>query len=233
MDPGHYCRDVESYLCRKNDGHLIRVVGPAFELVCGWAEREIPLRVVCGGIDRAFERYHAKGARRRPLRIEFCEADVLDVFDGWRRAVGVGEVDRPGGDRSAQGTARTSLAEHMTRVAQRLGRWAESGQAPAEVAGSVTRLVDDLDAGVELARTARGAARRRLVDRLAEQERQLIAELRDRVDPTLHAHLRETAARELEPFQGRMPPDRFQEALSAATQQLLADHLRVPRIRFE
>ena len=32
-----YCRQVEAYLCRKNDGHLVRIVGPAFEQVCGWA----------------------------------------------------------------------------------------------------------------------------------------------------------------------------------------------------
>ena len=88
-DPETYCREVEAYLCRKNDGHLIRIVGPAFEQVCGWAARGVPLNVVNRGIDRYFERYYAKGPRRRPVRIEFCEADVLDVFDEWRRAVGV------------------------------------------------------------------------------------------------------------------------------------------------
>src|SRR5215468_6414924 len=93
-DPGsrpseEYCRQLESYLCRKNDGHLIRIVGPAFEQVCGWAVRGVPLAVACRGIDRYFERYYAKGRRRRPVRVEFCEADVLDVFDEWRRAVGI------------------------------------------------------------------------------------------------------------------------------------------------
>ena len=32
-----YCREIETYLCQKNDGHLIRVVGPSFEIVSGWA----------------------------------------------------------------------------------------------------------------------------------------------------------------------------------------------------
>ena len=68
---------------------MIRIVGPAFEQVCAWAARGVPLRVACRGIDRYFERDYAKGPRRRPVRIEFCEADVLDVFDEWRRAVGV------------------------------------------------------------------------------------------------------------------------------------------------
>ncbi len=233
MDPGQYCRDVESYLCRKNDGHLIRVVGPAFELVCDWATREIPLRVVFGGIDRTFERYHSTGSRRRPLRIEFCEADVLELFDGWRRAVGVGEVDRPDADRSVSRGARTSLAEHISRVVDRLGRWVEGGQVPDEMAAAVNQLIDELDATADSARTARGSVRRQLIDRLAAQERDLIAALMDHIEPALRARLREDAAHELEPFQERMPPDRFQDALRAATQQLLTDRLNMPRVRFE
>jgi hypothetical protein len=88
-----YCRDVEAYLCRKNDGHLIRIVGPAFEQVCGWATRGVPLNVAMRGIDRYFDRYYAKGPRRRPVRVEFGEADVLDVFDEWRRALGITIAD--------------------------------------------------------------------------------------------------------------------------------------------
>ena len=91
-----YCRQVEAYLCRKNDGHLIRIVGPAFEQVCGWAVRGVPLNVAMRGIDRYFERYYAKGPRRRPVRVEFCEADVMDVFDEWRRALGITAVDSVG-----------------------------------------------------------------------------------------------------------------------------------------
>jgi len=33
VDTAAYCRDIETYLCRKNDGHLIRIVGPSFEIV--------------------------------------------------------------------------------------------------------------------------------------------------------------------------------------------------------
>jgi hypothetical protein len=88
-DPGEYARQVERYLCQKNRGHLIRVVGPAFEMVCGWATTGVPLKIALRGIDRCCERLEARGPRRRPVRIEFCEADVLDAFDDWRRAVGV------------------------------------------------------------------------------------------------------------------------------------------------
>ena len=94
-----YCRSIETYLCRKNDGHLIRVVGPSFELVSGWAAQGVPLKVAFSGIDRYFERYYRKGPRRRPVKIDFCEADVLDAFDEWRRALGLRRtVDAAAGD---------------------------------------------------------------------------------------------------------------------------------------
>src|SRR5881275_3594736 len=89
MSSPDYCREIEAYLCRKNEGHLVRIVGPSFELVCGWASRGVPLKVAYRGIDRCFERYYAKGPRRRPVHVDFCEADVLDVFDQWRRALGL------------------------------------------------------------------------------------------------------------------------------------------------
>src|SRR5262249_59504727 len=78
-----------TYLCRKNDGHLIRVVGPSFDIVSAWASRGIPIKIAFEGVDRYFERYYRSGPRRRPVKIDFCEADVLDVFDEWRRATGV------------------------------------------------------------------------------------------------------------------------------------------------
>jgi hypothetical protein len=89
IDLDGYCRAIESHLCRKNDGHLIRVAGPTFDLVRGWAEQGVPLKVALAGIDCTFERYYRKGARRRPLQVSFCEADVLDAFDAWRRAIGL------------------------------------------------------------------------------------------------------------------------------------------------
>src|SRR4030095_913639 len=88
-DVAEFCREIETYLCRKNDGHLIRVTGASFELVSGWAERGVPIKVAYAGIDRYFERYYRQGPRRRPVKIDFCEADVLDVFAERRRATGV------------------------------------------------------------------------------------------------------------------------------------------------
>ena len=45
VDADAYCREIEAHLCRRNAGHLVRVVGPAFEMVAGWAAKGIPLKV--------------------------------------------------------------------------------------------------------------------------------------------------------------------------------------------
>ena len=81
MTPDAYCREIEAYLTRKNDGHLVRIVGPSFDRVRGWAEQGVPLKVAFQGIDRYFERYYARGPRRRPVHIDHCEADVLEAFE--------------------------------------------------------------------------------------------------------------------------------------------------------
>src|SRR4026209_7357 len=113
MDASDYCREIEAYLCRKNEGHLIRIVGPAFEQVCGWANLGVPLKVAFRGIDQYCERYYAKGPRRRPVRIEFCEADILDLLDPGRRAMGV----PPPGTGPAEGgpEKKPPLGKHIER----------------------------------------------------------------------------------------------------------------------
>ena len=136
VDVGEYCRIVEDHLTRVNAGHLVRIVGPAFELVRQWAEAGIPASVVFRGIDLKAER-HRLGRAKRPLRLEFCEADVREVYRRWRRAVGLFGIDEPpdgrsdgtneaqdGGDAAAEpeNRRRPSLTRHLDRAVERLTR---------------------------------------------------------------------------------------------------------------
>ena len=176
-----YCRELEAYLCRKNGGHLIRIVGPAFDLVTRWAEQGVPFNVACAGIDRFFERYYRKGPRRRPVRVEFCEADVLDAFDDWRRAVGVRshpalhrpDADADLGDEASRHPRRPSLALHIERAVARLT--ALRGGAEAALHTSLGDAVRELDAMLGDARRARGESRDAIVRRLAAIDASLIA----------------------------------------------------------
>ncbi|MBI3049604.1 MAG: hypothetical protein HYY76_14970 [Acidobacteria bacterium] len=233
-DRASYCREVEAYLCRKNDGHLIRIVGPAFEQVCGWAARGIPLNIVYRGIDRYFERYYAKGPRRRPVRIEFCEADVLDVFDEWRRAVGVGAAAfAPGAsDDAPAARPRASLPAHLDRVVARLTALRAGGER-SWLDGALDASVRELDAARAGAKSLRGERREALVARLRELDRGLVEAARAGCDPALLEGLAGEADEQLSPFRSRMTADVYRQSRQACIDRLIRDHFKLPTITFE
>jgi hypothetical protein len=225
MEPSEYCRALETYLCRKNEGHLIRIVGPVFEQVCGWAAQGVPLTIACRGIDRYCERYYAKGPRRRPVRIEFCEADILELFDDWRRAVGVGASDA-GPDR------RDTLPTHLGRAIARLTTLRAGPARSTRFDENVAAITRELDAMRSGARQARGDTRTLLLEQLAALDRRLIEaaseELRGR-----RAALEEEARAEIAPFALRMTKEAHAQAVRVALDRAIRDALGLPVIAFE
>lgn len=234
-DRASYCREVEAYLCRKNDGHLIRIVGQAFEQVCGWATRGIPVKIVCRGIDRYFERYYAKGPRRRPVRLEFCEADVLDLFDDWRRAVGVGAATQADGDRPDEDAAterkRGTLPAHLERVVARLTALRGGADRSRDV--TLDDIVRELDAVRAGSKGLRGEAREALLERLRALDLRLLQTARAGCDgPTLQ-RLGAEAEVQLAPFRDRMAPGVYAQSKQACIDRLIREHLRLPTMAFD
>lgn len=226
IDPSEYCREIETYLCRKNEGHLIRIAGPVFEQVSGWAMQGVPLAVAFRGIDRYCERYYAKGARRRPVRVEFCEADILELFDDWRRAVGVSRlVDLPQG--AEPPARRDSLPAHLERAIARLTAMRASGRSPV-FDRRLDEAVRELDRARAVATQARGEARTSLIERLASLDRELLAAARAEVDEARRAALVAEAGREIAPFAARMTPEARARAIDAAVDRLLRDLVGLP-----
>ena len=243
MDPGAYCREIEAYLCRKNGGHLIRIVGPAFERVCGWAEAGVPLQMVVRGIDRKLERYLAVGRTRRPLRIEHCESDVLEVFDEWRRAVGVtlvpdrsvddaepAPVESPEADRPVR--RRLSLPAHIDRVLTRATNQLAQSEAAPGIHAALERVIADVDVLRHTASGARGETRAELVERLATIDQRLIAAARTAAGSSLEG-IQDAARAELASFQTRMAEAPFARALAACTDRLLCERFKLPTVRFD
>lgn len=222
-----YCREVESYLCRKNGGHLVRIVGPAFEQVKGWAEQGIPLKIVFRGIDAACDRHQTKPGRRRPLRIEFCEADVLKAFDDWRRTVGTVEPTE-----DAPASRKEPLASHIERAVQRLLAVRTSGRDDA-LAHGIASTVASLDELVTNARQARGDARAAIIAKLADLDGALMSIARDRVDALTAGALRKEAEAELSPFLARMTAEAKQRAIALAIDRLLRESLALPTLIYE
>jgi hypothetical protein len=230
-----YCREVEAYLCRKNDGHLIRIVGPAFEQVSEWAREGIPLKVALSGVERYFERYYRKGPRRRPVRIEFCEADVRDAFDDWRRAVGVRGVtgDASHGTDESTPPRREPLARHSERSLGRLTTRRGSTQSGFALGDTLDRVVRRLDTLQPDARRVRGDERAALVLELEEMDGELTRAAVAALDSEDRDRLVADAERELAPFRGRMLPDSWSKAISAAFERLVRERFQLPSLRYE
>ena len=232
---GDYCRQIEAYLCRRNDGHLIRIVGPAFECVATWAKKGVPLKVAFQGIDRYVDRQAVKGPRRRPARIEFCEADVLDAFDQWRRAVGAvaGPVDVPEVTPEAAPASRTkrvALQGHIDRVLARLTQLRLDAATAPGITVAIDELLPALDALRTRAHGARGEQREDVRQALAALDRTLMDAVRASSAPELLARIEAEARRDLQPFRDRMPAAAFDESVAAAAAKLLREAVRAPEI---
>jgi hypothetical protein len=233
---------------------LIRVVGPSFEIVSRWAEQGIPLKVAFAGIDRYFERYYRNGPRRRPVKIDFCEADVLDVFDEWRRATGISrqspfdsaQGDREPAERSAVGGlqsavgglqsavgGRQSLPDHLQRVVTKLS----SARAAGTIDDSFDVIIDgaarELDTARAKAGGLRGVARAAMLDRLNALDRDMMSAARAKIDAASLAALQKEAAADLAAFKAGMTTDAYESALASALDQQVRLRLGLPVIRFD
>lgn len=226
-----YCRRVEDHLTQVNGGHLVRIVGAGFELVREWAETGVPLSAVCRGIDLKAGR-HRLGSAKRPLRIEFCAGDVQDVYEQWRRAVGVPAAvsERPEAESAAEPSKRPSLSKHLDRAIDRLGLVAGRLDLPdvflarvGDVLETLTRLRDD-------AKRARGDARDQLASALPPLDETLIDAARAATPAEGLRSLTDEATKDLAPFRPRLDAAAWDRAIRVTVDRLLRDRLGLPTI---
>jgi hypothetical protein len=236
MDVGAYCRAVETHLTQVNGGHLVRIVGPGFELVRRWAADGVPLSVVFGGIGAKAARHRA-GVARRPLRIEFCEEDVRELFDDWRRAIGVaptvrGEATPASADDPATGeaasVARRTATRDLDRAIDRLSRVAGRLDWPEALRVAIGARLEALTAIRADLRGARGDTRATLLARAAAGDRTFAAELRAAAPSAAVAEARAEASRELASYRARLTPAAWCQAVDVTADRLLRDRLGLP-----
>lgn len=242
-DLGEYCRRIEDHLTRTNAGHLVRIVGPGFELVRSWADAGVPLSVVYRGIDLKAER-HREGAAKRPLRIEFCAGDVQAVFDQWRRAVGIMSVGNAANgtetgdaadvegtkDEGAEAPKRRSLSRHLDRAIDRLSRAAARIDAPEGLRAECTRLLQALATIRESSARLRGDARTEVEAALAALDAELSDAARRHAAPEWMDSVRAEAAADLAPFRARLPPEAWDRSMNVTIDRLLRDRLGLPAL---
>ena len=224
LKPEDYCRKIEAYLCRKNDGHLVRIVGPSFNLVCGWALRGVPMSVACQGIDRYFERYYAGTRRRRPVRIDFCEHDVLHIFDEWKKAVGVWPDVFDSEQVASQGNqARVSLRTHLDLV----------DDSDKEFSILIKKTVQTLEDFRLKEKPLRGESKKHCLLRLEELDSKLLNAVREKMTDLDLDKLRGEAESELRGFRSRLTKESYERSVVACIDRLVRERNKLPILTFE
>lgn len=234
-----YCRAIEAHLTRVNGGHLVRIVGPGFTLVRDWEAAGIPLSVVQRGIDQKAERHNAGAAARRgrPLHIQFCADDVLQLFDDWKRAVGVAALPEETASAEAADVALTpeaakkpSLSKHLERVSERLSRLLGRSDLPETFLERVNLTISAVASARDRARTARGPARDEIAASLKPLGNELMQAAREVLSASEREQLQRQAESELAPYRGRLDPDAWDAAIGATIDRLLRERFTLPII---
>ncbi len=203
--------------------------------------RGIPIKIAFEGIDRYFERYYRQGPRRRPVKIDFCEADVLDAFDEWRRATGIvaspaEAVSHESPNHESQSpnpkSRQLSLPAHLERVLTRLTSIRAGGTLDDSFDALLDRVAAELDEARSKSSGLRGAARAALVARLAQIDEELVRAIREFMDEHTLAELRREADEELAPFRSGMTSETYDRAHAAAVLRLIRNRFGVPTIAF-
>src|SRR5262249_52241952 len=204
----------------------------SFDCVSAWAKRGVPLKIAFEGIDRYFDRYYRAGPRRRPVKIDFCEADVLDAFDEWRRATGITIAGALAPDAGAE-PRRASLRAHLERVVMRLSSARATGALPTDVEQLIDRLSDELDRVRAKAGGLRGHARQEVVERLTQMDATLLDLMRAHLDASSRDALVAEADEELRPFRTGMAPEAYGRARDAAVGRLIRQKFALPTLLFD
>lgn len=242
-EPLEYCRAIESYLCQKNGGHLVRIVGPAFELVTRWVTDGVPFKVACSGIDRCCQRRARRTttSRPRPVRIDHCDADVRAAFDEWRRALGLrgapSAVETPTSQSSAGISVEAprtgaSLPAHLERALTRLSTARALGRLGDPADAVLDRVSSALDEARRSPQGLRGDARRHLLDRLHALDADLVRTARLQLAPGDADRLAAEAEAEVAAFRDTMSPDAFHAACRAAEDHLVRERFDLPTLAF-
>ncbi len=226
-DVGPYCRRVEAFLTQVNGGHLVRIVGPGFDLVRRWAQQGVPPNIVMRGIERKAER-HRHGSARRPLRIEFCEGDVREVFDEWQRAIGVSSA--PASSESPASHRTPSLPKHFERVLDRLGRLTGRLDWPDELRDGLEACRAKIAALQASSVGARGEARNAVIERLQALDAELLALARLHAPAGVRRDIEREAEADLAPYRERLSEGLWKQSVEATVARLLRDRLGLPTV---
>ena len=225
-----YFQEVEAHFIRLRGRPLI--LSPReLERATGWHREGIPLRDVCRGIDRYFEKRfkNRPSARQRAVSLEYCEDYVRQVFEEARRlAVGSGTESVGGGE----GVLEQGLGGLLGGLVR--ARASLADDSSDRLAGVLDRAVSSVQTLLDRARSSETPGEpltvRETEAELENLDRELVAELRRLAGPAVLEALRASSDAEMREISGKMDPALYQATLERMTLRRLRQSSHIPEL---
>ena len=225
-DLSEYCRELESYLCRKNGGHLFASSDRRSNRCADWAERGVPLTMAFRGhrpILRAAAGEGARGAAGADRVLRGATSSTCSTTGAVRSA-----SSRQQATAEALEPTRKPALDGAPRAASSRGWWAAAARGRPVVRAA--RRSAARARSTALGRIEEIARRRAGGDpRPAGRARRGLVRGRGcRARSRSQARGRREAEAELAPFGARLAPEVRAQAVEAAFERLVRDTLGLP-----
>ena len=224
----NYFTEIEDHFQRRR-GSILLLSTIDWALIETWREAGIPLSVVLGGIDSAFDKHEAKKARPNTKKVNglaWCAQAVMQAFEDQREAsIGMHADTETPKPAASSGFEQERIAQHLLACAEAL-RQATKLEACAAALNETAVRLDGLAVEVRL-----------LLPKLEDLDRTLLVMDEKLFAAVLAAEpeqdlvdLKAQAARELAPYRSRMQALQIRQIEQQFLHKRIIDKYRLPRL---
>ena len=221
----NYFTEIEEYYWKKR-GTVLLVSTLDWALIDTWKQTQIPMEAVLKGIDRTFEKYHARRRRSRKINsLAYCHQEVLAAAEELQRVA----LPHP---TSGEPIPREELAKFLEKNAEALGITAQSFEegGRAESAATFRQLAASLG---EMAAAARSEGPLNLEDterRLTVLEEKMLSILQNATPEEELVAIRAEMDRALAPARQKMANEQVEHLRKQFLARKLLEKAGLPRL---
>ena len=204
MNYFNYFTEIEDHFQQARATGMFLLSPLDWALVETWKESGIPLEAVHKGIDRAFEKWHARKRKTRLVNsLAYCAQEVLTAA---RETTSVGG-EAPSPSKHEPAFSGSELAEYFRRNAAAI-QTAVAKAAPA-LAHTCQETIASLEKLTEAAAEGRLNDLEAVEQRLTVLEERLLGAVRQQLSEEEMLTARQSMERELAPYRGKMSADQL------------------------
>jgi len=201
----NYFTEIEEHFQQARATGMFLLSPLDWAMIETWKESGIPLEAVHKGIDRAFEKWHARKRKTRMVNsLAYCAQEVLTAA---RETADVNAGETPRSSQREPAFSGPELVEYFQRHVTAL-QTAASKASPA-LARTCRETMTSLEHLKEAAGEGRLTDLEAVEQRLTVLEERLIAAVRQHLSEAEMLAARQAMERELAPYRGKMTADQL------------------------